>query len=373
MRKIITTLFIVFGTTSSSFGQDVNNTMLWRINNPDGGKPSYLFGTMHLAQKKFMLFTDSVYSAVAETDSFFGELEYDKLAMVFIDSSSIKFFEEKAHFLDSVTKTPGWKAMVERMNRKYGTTVNPDSLDQFMSFSSKRLSALYTDEPGVKAMDLMLSDYAKSLGKKTGGLETYILQIDMLYKIIGVRVQDSTLNFDNEVELIDNFKRYYENQRLDSIDRYLQAINPNYRGIIFTQRNKTMADSIEKQIKTAPAFFAIGCGHLPGNDGVIELLRKKGFTTTPVHSDNRISLLLLNRLKDKWQESTPPEAPKEMSVAELDTMLKRLNDMKIPGSETKVELTDIKMTQLPHAPPPPPPMLKKKKRVPSKKAIKKTS
>jgi uncharacterized protein YbaP (TraB family) len=348
--------------------------MLWRISNPGGDKPSYLFGTMHLAQKKFMLFTDSVYSAVAETNTFFGELDYDKLLTIFTDSSTIGFFQTKADFLDSVTKTPGWKAMVERMNKKYGTTVNPDSLEQFMSFSSKISFEMYKEEPGVKAMDLMLADYAKSLGKKTGGLETYILQIDMIYKIIGARVQDSTLGFDNEAELMSNFKRYYENQRLDSIDRYLQAINPNYRNIIFTKRNKTMADSIEKHTNTAPAFFAIGCGHLPGNDGVIALLIKKGFVVTPVHSDNRMSLLLLNKLKDRWKESTPREAPKEMSVAELDTMLKRLNDSKIPGSKVKVEVTESEMTQLSYStPPPPPPLRKKKNSIASKTSRKKAN
>jgi uncharacterized protein len=328
MRKSILVFFVLFAIMAGSFGQDINNTMLWRISNPDGGKPSYLFGTMHLAQKKLMLFTDSVYSAVAETNAFFGELDYDKLLTVFSDSSTAGFFEEKADFLDSVTKTPGWKAMVERMNRKYGTTVNPDSLDQFMNFSTKMSTNMYTPEPGVKAMDLMLSDYAKSLRKTIGGLETYLLQIDMLYKIIGVRVQDSTLNFDNEAELISNFKRYYTSQRLDSIDRYLQAINPNYRYIIFTQRNKTMADSIEKHTNAAPAFFAIGCGHLAGNDGVIALLRKKGFTVTPVHSDNKMSLLLLNQLKDKWQEE--PNTPEE------DSFMKKLQQLKDAAKEISV-------------------------------------
>ncbi len=370
MRKDLIIFFAVITVSYASLAQEASNTMLWRISNPGDGKPSYLYGTMHIAQKEFMLFTDSLYSAIKETDSFFGELDYDKMYTIFTDTGTIGYFRKKADYLDSVTKTSGWKLMVERMNRKYGTTVNPDSLGQFMNFSSKISTEMYREEPGVKAMDLMLSDFAKSLGKKTGGLETYLLQIDMMYNIIGARVQDTTLDFDNEAELISNFKRYYLNQRLDSVNLYLQGVNAGYRSIIFTGRNKTMADSIAMHLSAGPAFFAIGCGHLPGNEGVIELMRQKGFTVSPVHSDNRISLLLLNKLKATWEKNNPPDAPKKMSDAEMDTMLKRINDSKIPESEIKVEVTDVKMTQLPHVPPPPPPPplpVKKKKGSPLKR------
>jgi uncharacterized protein YbaP (TraB family) len=369
MKKCILILVAVCAMISYSMGQAGNNTMLWRISTPGGGTPSYLFGTMHIAQKKLMLFTDSVYNAIAETDAFFGELDYEALLTVFSDTSTIGFFQQKADFLDSITHTPGWRAMVARMNRKYGTNVNADSLDQFMTFSSKISTDVYGAEPGLKAMDLMLSDYAKSLGKKIGGLETYLLQIDMLYNIIGIRVQDSTLSFDNEAAMITNFKRYYEHAQLDSINQYLQSIHPNYRNIIFTQRNKTMADSIAMHMEAGAAFFAIGCGHLPGSDGVIELLTQKGFSVTPVHSGNRMSLLLLNTLKDRWIKSSTPDAPKAISVEQGNALQKRLHETNVPGSKNAIEITDVKVTALPHtAPPlppplpPPPPPLKMKKR-----------
>jgi hypothetical protein len=76
----------------------------------------------------------------------------------------------------------------------------------------------------------------------------------------------------------------------------VENINPSYREIVFDKRNRTMADSIEKHATAGPCFFAIGCGHLGGQSGVIELLRKKGFTLTPVHSENKISMLVVNNM-----------------------------------------------------------------------------
>jgi uncharacterized protein YbaP (TraB family) len=339
MKKCIGVFFAVLMVVSYSYCQNNSNAMLWRISSKQGGKPSYLFGTMHLAQEKYMHFTDSAYKAIAETDIFFGELDYARSSAEFTGSTAEAYFAKKMTFLDSASQTPAWKAMVERINRKYGVNINPDSLEQFAGFGSKITADMYEPEPGVQLMDVMLSDYAQSLGKKTGGLETYVLQIDMLYSIITARLQDSTLDFDDEKMLMANFKRYYQNQRLDSIDRYLQAINPNYRDIIFTQRNKTMADSIEMHTNAGPAFFAIGCGHLPGNDGVIALLRKKGFAVSPVYSDNKISLLLLNELKDKWKTQwiEAPKTPEEESFKEAIERIKAAAKTMIaePGQKKK--------------------------------------
>jgi uncharacterized protein YbaP (TraB family) len=368
MKKNNFILPVLLFISSCIFGQDGNNALLWRISSKQADKPSYLYGTMHLAQKQYMTFSDSVYKAVAETEIFFGELDYHNIMDGFGDGNTVAFFEKKLAFLDSASKTPEWKAMVMRMNRKYGTSINPDSLEQFAAFGSKITTDMYEPEPGLGLMDVMLSDYAQSLGKKTGGLETFMLQVDMLYSIIAARLQDSTLNFDDEKMIMANFKRYYSSQRLDSINAYLQSTNPNYRNIIFTRRNTTMADSIEKHSNNGPAFFAIGCGHLPGDDGVIALLRKKGFVVTPVHSDNKISLLLLNELKDKWEktrdkgEAAAAEAPVQDAPRKKGSKQSNKTGVKIVDAEIK----EIKNGDIP----PPPPPLPSPKRKAQRKNVK---
>ncbi|NJO25532.1 MAG: TraB/GumN family protein [Bacteroidia bacterium] len=39
---------------------------------------------------------------------------------------------------------------------------------------------------------------------------------------------------------------------------------------------------MEDAMKKNSNFFAVGAGHLPGENGVINLLRKAGYTLTPV-------------------------------------------------------------------------------------------
>jgi hypothetical protein len=50
-----------------------------------------------------------------------------------------------------------------------------------------------------------------------------------------------------------------------------------------TQRNKNWIPVIEKLISSQKTFIAVGAGHLPGEFGVIELLRKKGFQVEAVN------------------------------------------------------------------------------------------
>ncbi len=49
---------------------------------------------------------------------------------------------------------------------------------------------------------------------------------------------------------------------------------------LFHDRNQIMAERIAKKIKDSPTksfFFAVGSGHMPGPDGIVERLRKAGF------------------------------------------------------------------------------------------------
>jgi uncharacterized protein YbaP (TraB family) len=52
---------------------------------------------------------------------------------------------------------------------------------------------------------------------------------------------------------------------------------------IILDRNKIMAERAAPILATGNVFMAVGALHLPGEGGVIELLRKQGFTVTAVN------------------------------------------------------------------------------------------
>jgi uncharacterized protein YbaP (TraB family) len=51
---------------------------------------------------------------------------------------------------------------------------------------------------------------------------------------------------------------------------------------IITDRNHVMAERASTYLAKGGAFMAVGALHLPGEEGLVELLRKQGFTVTSV-------------------------------------------------------------------------------------------
>jgi uncharacterized protein YbaP (TraB family) len=52
---------------------------------------------------------------------------------------------------------------------------------------------------------------------------------------------------------------------------------------IILDRNKVMAERAAPILANGNVFMAVGALHLPGKDGVVELLRRQGFTVTAVN------------------------------------------------------------------------------------------
>ncbi len=294
MKQFLSIVFI-FPWLFAPGQQPNNNSLLWRIDGTDLEGPSYLFGTIHLPQKKFIVYSDSVYDAIQHTAVFYNEVDFLHQSL-FTDTGTLRFFREKLRWMDSVQKTDSWKRFIDRINDQYKVHLAYDSSDQFIQFSQKIMGTEYAKDEGVTVPDMMLAGHAASLGKPTRGLETYLLQFNMLYEILGARLRDTSLGLEAESYLTEKLRQFYIDERMDSISWNIEHINPTYRQVVFDDRNKTMADSIEKHVKEQRSFFAIGAGHLGGKLGVIELLRKKGFTVAPVNSKNKISLLIVQNM-----------------------------------------------------------------------------
>ena len=56
-----------------------------------------------------------------------------------------------------------------------------------------------------------------------------------------------------------------------------------YSDLMLKNRNQNWISRIEKIAKGKSTFFGVGAAHLGGQQGVIALLRKAGFTVEAVH------------------------------------------------------------------------------------------
>lgn len=135
------------------------------------------------------------------------------------------------------------------------------------------------------SLDLYLFDLAKKQGKIVGGIEDIAGRSAILDEIGN--------SFDPDEFLKTQRKKYadvgewilqnYIAAELDKLYEYSkQSKSVRQVSMVLNNRNDVMARRLDSLGKTGSVFCAVGAAHLPGDSGVLNLLRKRGFTVTPV-------------------------------------------------------------------------------------------
>lgn len=81
--------------------------------------------------------------------------------------------------------------------------------------------------------------------------------------------------------MIDLYMREQVNELYDLISASEFQV---YENAILTTRNQNWIPRIVEEASAKPTLFAFGSGHLGGPEGIVTLLRKAGYTLTPMES-----------------------------------------------------------------------------------------
>ncbi|MEI9913370.1 MAG: TraB/GumN family protein [Bacteroidota bacterium] len=139
-------------------------------------------------------------------------------------------------------------------------------------------------------MDAYLFGIAKRHGKWVGGIEDVQDQL-AIYDEIGREVsRDELLTTDDKLKaMIDEMVSIYLDQDLDKIENYFShKSTEELQELLFIRRNIKMSRRIDSLSTIRTMFFAVGVAHLPGDSGVINLLKNKGYKVEPIFSTEKI-------------------------------------------------------------------------------------
>lgn len=265
-------------------GQEKYNSLFWEISGNGLKDHSYLYGTMHTQDKRAFQFKEGVMDAFNHAETYAMELNMDSvdqaalLSKLIMDSTySLKtlltadeYTEVSDFFRDSLGQA---LFMFEKMQPLFTAQM----------VSLRDLEAQHTD-----ALDIYFFKEAKKQKKQTIGLEKTIEQIDAFsaipYELQAKGLVDAVTDYGKEGKLdMDTMIKYYTEGNLDKLlemttkDEEDKEMAKIFNDIFLVKRNYNMADRAEPYIKEGSTFIAVGAAHLPGEEGVIELLRKKGY------------------------------------------------------------------------------------------------
>ena len=292
MRSLtqLLTLLLVFISFSSSAQVDKSKyNLLWEISGNGLEQPSYLFGTIHLKDKRAFEFSDSLLYALEDCDAFATEVHPDT---AFLFYTKKRYQRDTTDFLSKMLSPEAYKRMKEQLKAKEGI-----SLDSLENKDPHFLRSLFRPAPPVRPddkdlfVDFYLYRIARRLGKPTFGLE----RLEDRQKMVDIFFEDfeekpSTIKLPPAIEKtineshLESLVEIYQKGDINLIDQRINRF-PNdsaYHDATLVHRNIIMANNIDTIIQKNSLFATMGVAHLPGTDGVIALLKQKGYSMRPV-------------------------------------------------------------------------------------------
>jgi len=280
MKRYLLAILFTFSVCLYSDAQ----SLLWKISGNGLSKPSYLYGTMHVQDERAFRLNDSVLVAFDRCDAVVNEMDLDSidpfklLSDMMLDSGKTlhDFMTEKE--FNKVSK----KLMkASGFSLEMFKTMQPIMIVSMMSESQ-------FDAQMAVALDMFFQERGKEQNKKLLGLETYEEQLNALLNIpIEEQVKMLTEKMPSEKKsktMIDRMIELYNTAALEELYDWSMddETGDRFEASLLTERNFLMADRIVPIISDQSSFIALGALHLPGEVGVINLLRQKGFIVEPV-------------------------------------------------------------------------------------------
>jgi len=276
---------------------------LWRVER-EGAGPSFLFATYH-DTTAIETMTPAAREAFEAARMLVVELSAEEMerlnARVSTDPTFVFAPEGQgvAARLDA-----GLRARAEAVLAERGMTVEmAERLRPWMFFSVMGIPAceLEAMARGAQVMDQVLLERAAASGKAIVGLETYEEALGAFGQVdpeIAAEVASDMIRLaEREEDLRATMLGLYSEGKIGAIDAFSQWLTTQASGRLSAEAER-LGDAFEAELVDARnlrwmaglvpaleeggAFVAVGGLHLPGEVGVVALLRERGFTVTPV-------------------------------------------------------------------------------------------
>lgn len=301
LNRLYILLVMLFITVGS-----VDAQLLWKVTKK-GEPTSYIFGTHHLIPKDILDDKPEVIKALKSCDIIIGEIDVAEMQDM---TKMAKYMQAMTLPSDSMLSTllseEEFKLVKNELTKAMPTipaaainSFRPAAISTFLSaaYGAKAVKRIYPNYNPSLGIDLSIQNLAQENNKRIAGLETLEYQTDVLLKSKSFDKSKSDLlkllscgndkieaaMYDMTLSYIEgDIDRLYELTKEDDICPGLKMDKEDI-DLLLTNRNKNWAQILpSKYLSKNNCFIAVGALHLPGDTGIIQLLKKAGYTVEPV-------------------------------------------------------------------------------------------
>ncbi len=273
------------------------NTLLWQISGNGLQRPSYLFGTIHMICSDDAALSDSLKNAIQNSDAVYFEVDMDNLFEMLGVVRKMKMRNDTT-LADLLDKEDYEK--VKKYFEDKGTILPFSILETYKPLlAASMLMEGGTECQSPEAMEEVIMKEAKLHSKNVKGLETMSYQMSIFdtipYKMQAmqlVKYIDDAGKGETDNKEYDKLLQAYKDQDLSKLEEITKTTDmgiANFTDILLYNRNRNWVEKLKTILPDKSILVAVGAGHLPGDKGVINLLRKAGYTVKPVPNKVRRS------------------------------------------------------------------------------------
>ena len=268
-------------------GTDRNYGLLWEVSKVDAD-PAYLFGTIHSEDPAVLQLAQPVQQAFASSQIVVLEMLLDMEAMMY---SSTAMLMMDGRLLSAVIGAPLFR-QVSMAIRSRG--IPEPVLERMKPWAAAVTLSMPVQETG-QVLDAVLYQNALQQNKAVYGLETVQEQLHVFESLPEedqvALLKDALENFPEidamHAELLAAYKRrdlgglmaLNETSMKTGDQRLAEAFQQN----LIVDRNHRMAGRMREYLQQGSVFVAVGALHLPGEEGLLNLLEQQGYTVRRVY------------------------------------------------------------------------------------------
>ncbi|MCB0508601.1 MAG: TraB/GumN family protein [Bacteroidetes bacterium] len=265
---------------------DSNNSLLWQISGNGLKQSSYLFGTIHIIPEEDYFLGKNVQKKMKQSSLLVMELDLSNVNIAAISELSVL---DSGKTIQSYMSDSDFATLQAFMFDTLG--IDQQVFNLFYSrlnpFFLEQLIFLNHVGPEKESYEINLKSIAENNKIPQSGLETMEEQLQFL-KDVPIEIQlknilNTIRNYSSETATLDTLVDAYKKQDLTYLNKAFEAEeDTSWKENLLDKRNKNWIPKIKDFITKQACFIAVGAGHLGGENGLIALLRKEGYTVEPL-------------------------------------------------------------------------------------------
>ena len=287
MKRILTLLALSLLCLTS------NAQLVWKISGNGIKKPSYILGTHHGCPFTYCDSIPGLMKAFDKVDNIIGEInmiEFAEMSPERMQKMQAMMMMPADTSLLSLFSTEEAAKVNEWLGKKMGASLEMLSVMKPMTImvtvQNKEMMEVIPEIATMTTIDKYMQTLGQRKGKTIGELETADYQMELLYGNSLEEQADALLEMIDHGDskgLLQQLTNAYKSQNLDTLWKVFQEQMTGYEyDAIVKVRNLNWEKQMKELLPKQSTLFVVGAGHLPGESGMINLLREAGYKVKPV-------------------------------------------------------------------------------------------